>query len=143
MIARPADLKTKRAAAEAIKESVEILHTAEYPEFLRNFFDPLVAVLSQSQPQFEDSEAAKLRHTSLEVLARLPHNEAFKPFAPRLAELCLMIMRNDNQQNALVRPPPRARMGVDAAARARRQAGPAATSPPQRASTRHDATQGP
>lgn len=97
-----ADIKAKRAACESVKESVEILHTAEYPEFLRHFFGPLVGLLANSQPQFEDSEAAKLRHTALEVLARLPHNEAFKPHAPKLAELCVHIMRGDNQMNAIV-----------------------------------------
>ncbi len=79
-----------------------MLYTAEYPEFLRAEFEPLVSVLTTAPPQFEDSEAAKLRHTVLEVLARLPHNDAFKPYAPRLAELCVAVLRSDGQANALL-----------------------------------------
>jgi len=96
-------LSERRKALDAIKDSVELLHTAQYPGFLALCFDPVCAQLTATQPQFErESELQLLRHAALEVLSRLPANEAFKPHATRLCDICLSVIRADNQKNAVM-----------------------------------------
>lgn len=59
----------------------------DYPEFLQLFFTPLITQLTSTQPQFEDSELQKLRHGVLEVFAKLPVNDAYKPYLPQLVQV--------------------------------------------------------
>jgi hypothetical protein len=90
----PAALLERRKALDAIKDSVELLHTAQYPGFLALCFEPLCAQLTSTQPQFErDSELQLLRHGALEALSRLPANEAFKPHASKLCDVALGVSR--------------------------------------------------
>lgn len=65
----------------------------EYPEFLRLFFSPLLAVLTSSPPQFEDSELHKLRHGVLEVFAKLPLNETLRPYLQQLLQVRCLCLR--------------------------------------------------
>lgn len=66
------------------------------------FLEPLVAQLASTQPQFEDTELQKLRHSVLEVLSKLPPNEVLRPYVPKLLELCLAILNTDNQANGVL-----------------------------------------
>lgn len=96
------DIDARKKATDSIKDSQELWHTKDYPEFLRTFFDPLLSQLASTAPQFADSELQKLRHAVLEVLSKLPPNEVLRPYAPRLLELCLTILGTDNQANGVV-----------------------------------------
>ncbi len=88
----PAALSERRKALDAIKDSVELLHTPQYPGFLALCFEPVCAQLTATQPQFErDSELQLLRHAALEVLSRLPANEAFKQYSSKLCDVCLSV----------------------------------------------------
>ena len=88
----PPALSDRRRALEAIKDSLELLHTAQYPGFLSSVFDPLLAQLTSTAPQFErGAELQALRHGALEALSRLPASDAFKPYAPRLCDACLTV----------------------------------------------------
>lgn len=93
LAARPrAALQERRKALDVIKDSIEQLHTAQYPGFLASVFEPVSAQLTATQPQFErDSELQLLRHAALEVLSRLPANEALKQYATRLCDVCLAV----------------------------------------------------
>lgn len=87
-----ATLQERRKALDVIKDNIEHLHTAQYPGFLALVFEPVSAQLTATQPQFErDSELQVLRHAALEVLSRLPANEAFKQYATRLCDVCLAV----------------------------------------------------
>lgn len=66
------------------------------------FLEPLVAQFTSTQPQFEDTELQKLRHSVLEVLSKLPPNEMLRPYVPKLLELCLSILNSDNQANGVL-----------------------------------------
>jgi len=85
------DIDARKKATDSIKDSQELWHTKDYPEFLKLFFEPLVSQLTNSSPQFEDSELQKLRHSVLEVLSKLPPNEVLRPYVPKLLELCLQV----------------------------------------------------
>lgn len=102
MCTAAADIEARRRATDSLKDSQELLHTKEYPKFLKVFFDPLVAQLAGTQPQFEDTELQKLRHSVLEVLSKLPPNEVLRPYVPRLLELCLGLLNRDNQANGVL-----------------------------------------
>ncbi|KAF6251279.1 hypothetical protein COO60DRAFT_1464415, partial [Scenedesmus sp. NREL 46B-D3] len=96
------DIEARKKATDAIKDSQELWHTKEYRRFLEVFFDPLVSQLKSTPPQLEDSELHKLRHSVLEVLSKLPPNDVLRPYMPRLLELCLELLRNDNQANGVL-----------------------------------------
>ncbi|KIZ04105.1 transformation/transcription domain-associated protein [Monoraphidium neglectum] len=98
-----ASLLERRKALDHIKDNIEMLHTAQYPGFLALIFEPVCAQLTATQPQFErDSELQVLRHAALEVLSRLPANDALKQYATRMCDVCLAIVRSDNQKNAVL-----------------------------------------
>jgi hypothetical protein len=87
-----AALLERRKALDHIKDNIEMLHTAQYPGFLALIFEPVCAQLTATQPQFErDSELQVLRHAALEVLSRLPANDALKQYATRMCDVCLAV----------------------------------------------------
>ena len=53
-----------------MRESIELVHTAEYANFLRVFFPPFVKLLGTLPPSFTDNADHKLRNMLLEVLNR-------------------------------------------------------------------------
>lgn len=88
-------LAERRKAVDAIRDSLEHLHTAQYPGFLAAAFEPVAAQLTATEPQFEkDSELQLLRHAALEVLSRLPASEALKPYASKLCDVCLAVSQS-------------------------------------------------
>lgn len=44
----------------------------------------------------------KLRHTLAETIHRLPHHELVRPFAEDLMRVMLNVLRDDNEENAVV-----------------------------------------
>ncbi len=102
MLLLHADLEARRRATDAIKDSQELWHTRDYPAFLTAFLEPLLSQLTSTPPQFEDSALQRLRHAVLEVLSKLPANEALRPHAPRLLDVCLSVLNGDNQANGLL-----------------------------------------
>ena len=53
-----------------VRESIELVHTAEYANFLRVFFPPFVQLLRDLPPSFSDNADHKLRNVLLEILNR-------------------------------------------------------------------------
>jgi hypothetical protein len=96
------DIETRKKATDNIKDSQELWHTKQYGKFLDVFFEPLVAQLTSTPPQFEDSELHKLRHSVLEVLSKLPPNDVLRPHMPKLLDLCLQLLQTDNQANGVL-----------------------------------------
>jgi hypothetical protein len=67
------------ALVAEVRESIELVHTAEYPNFLRAFFPPFLRLLRESAPSFTDNAEHKLRNMLLEILNR----RAALPCLPR------------------------------------------------------------
>ena len=53
-----------------VRESIELVHTAEYANFLRVFFPPFLQLLRDLPPSFSDNVDHKLRNMLLEILNR-------------------------------------------------------------------------
>ncbi|GIL72029.1 hypothetical protein Vretifemale_2442, partial [Volvox reticuliferus] len=96
-----ASVEDKVKIAAELKENIDIVLTAEYSAFLSTFFKPFCDILRTVPPQFADTPEHKLRNTILDILTRLPINEAFKGYMLELYDVCLNVTQNDNQDNGL------------------------------------------
>ncbi|CAB5395404.1 unnamed protein product [Rhizophagus irregularis] len=69
----------------------------------RSFDTVLKKILENEQPVFHsNSEEQKLRNLLLEVLYRLPQNEALKPYATELLQLLMGLLKVENEDNAVI-----------------------------------------
>ncbi len=86
-----------------VRDSIEIVHTSEYPVFLKVYFSTFTALLSErSQPMSGDPHEQKLRMAVLEILNRLPQNEILRPYVADLLKLAMQILTTDTEEAALV-----------------------------------------
>ena len=86
-----------------VRDSIEIVHTSEYPVFLKVYFSTFTALLSErSKPMSEDPHEQKLRMAVLEILNRLPQNEILRPYVADLLKLAMQILTTDTEESALV-----------------------------------------
>jgi phosphatidylinositol kinase/protein kinase (PI-3 family) len=93
--------EARRLLAAEVRDSVEVVHGGEYPAFLRHFFPAFHAVLTTlTSPQHTDNVVHKTRSVVLEILNRLPHNDALKERAHQLLPLAMNVVRADNEDNA-------------------------------------------
>lgn len=53
-----------------------VLTGSDYERFLGVMVAPLLGLLAGTQPQFADTPAQRARHLALEILSRLPPNQA-------------------------------------------------------------------
>lgn len=98
----PVGTTEKLQLATELRDSIEIVHTSEYLNFLKAFFPAFRRVLAGTKPQFKDGDEHKLRNTVLEILNRLPHNEVIRPFSHDLMKICLGTLEADNEDNAMI-----------------------------------------
>jgi transformation/transcription domain-associated protein len=86
-----------------VRDSIEIVHTSEYPVFLKVYFSTFTALLSErSKPMSGDPHEQKLRMAVLEILNRLPQNEILRPYVADLLKLAMQILTTDTEEAALV-----------------------------------------
>ncbi|OSX75809.1 hypothetical protein BU14_0219s0009, partial [Porphyra umbilicalis] len=86
----------------SIRDNIEVVYTQEYNSFLTHFIPALKSVLTEvTVPQTVDNEVHKARNVVLEVLNRLPHIDALRPYVPDLLTLALRILVTDNEENAV------------------------------------------
>lgn len=106
--------KDRHALAQEIRESIEIVQTSEYANFLQHFVKAFNTYLrgssSEASPYFvppaerfnTESPSYKTRSVLLEILNRVPTTEVLKPFAPELLKLCMHLLENDDEDNAVI-----------------------------------------
>ena len=106
--------KDRHALAQEIRESIEIVQTSEYSNFLQHFvkaFNTYLRGTSNDQsPYFvppverfnTESPSYKTRSVLLEILNRVPTTDVLKPFAPELLKLCMHLLENDDEDNAVI-----------------------------------------
>ncbi|KAJ3211873.1 hypothetical protein HDU67_004198 [Dinochytrium kinnereticum] len=70
------DVEIKVKIVSELRDSIEIVQSLEYPRKLRNII--------------------------LEIIHRFPFNDVLKPYSPDLISLLLQILRNDNEENAVI-----------------------------------------
>ena len=106
-------INMRRRTINDLRERIEIVHTSEYQNFLRYLFPAFLKVLRTQSGhstgihgnppvQFIDNDENKFRNTVMEILNRLPNNDALKPYVPHLLDLSMLILETDNEENALI-----------------------------------------
>lgn len=86
-----------------VRDSLEIAHTSEYLNFLKCYFHAFKLILTEiTTPQLTENAEHKLRNVVVEILNRLPHSEVLRPFVLDLLKLSLLVLTNDNEDNALI-----------------------------------------
>ena len=86
-----------------VRDSIEIVHTSEYPSFLKFFFDAFDALLRRrTKPRSGDATEQRLRTVVLEVLNRLPQNDILRPYVDKLLDLVFHVLKEDSEETAVV-----------------------------------------
>jgi transformation/transcription domain-associated protein len=88
--------------ATEIRDSIEIVHTVEYKNFLLYLFPVFYNILRQGLPQFVDGPEQKLRNILLEILNRLHNNELLRPYVQNLLKLAMFLLEVENEENAVI-----------------------------------------
>ena len=84
-----------------LRDSIEVVLTSEYPNFLQAFFKPFCDILRTVPAQTSDTAEHKLRNSILDILNRLPQNDFFKPYVQEMLDVCTSTLQ-DNQDNAVI-----------------------------------------
>lgn len=96
------DLKTRLAYVNELRESIENVKDAEGARVIPTLIPVLFQILKAGEPVFKkDTSEYQFRRTIIEIVNRVPYNEAFRPMLPSLMTEFLRIMRNDNEENAV------------------------------------------
>ncbi|KAH8882770.1 hypothetical protein GQ53DRAFT_847315 [Thozetella sp. PMI_491] len=105
------ELRLKVEAATTLRDSLDHYVTgAAYPIFLKRLMPPFINILRGSSVfQINTPDQAnlqKLRNCVLEILHRLPTSasppEPFEPYAAEVVDLLMSLVRNDNEENAVL-----------------------------------------
>lgn len=81
----------------------EVLHTPQLGRILEALF-PAWATLLQSSlaPQTRATQTHRCRKLLLQILNRLPSNDALRPYVPQLLRLLIDVLKTDNEDNCLI-----------------------------------------
>ena len=114
LISKDASIEQVRKIVTDLRERIEIVHTQEYSNFLRHLFPAFKYILEKRiKPQIHFASKKKIhpregkvlnqvRRVVLEILDRLPLNQAWGPYADSLLTLSINTLIIDNQDNALL-----------------------------------------
>lgn len=95
--------KAKLATAFELKELVDLFQNLDYALFLKHVVPAFVALLDSTPCSFTaDAPEQRLRHILLETTHRLPQQEVLKPYADSLMTAMLNVLRDDNEDNAVL-----------------------------------------
>lgn len=87
---------------EEVRDSLEIVHSPEYGNFLNNFLPVFRTVLFvTTAPQFEHNTLHRTRAIILDIISRLPANETFRSHLLAVFNIAIDILRKDNEDNAV------------------------------------------
>jgi transformation/transcription domain-associated protein len=88
---------------EEVRDRLEIVHTADFANFLNCMFPILRDLLvTKISPQFEDNDENRVRLCLLEMFHKFPNNEALKPYVYEIMVLSLKVLAEDNEDNAII-----------------------------------------
>ncbi|SNX86514.1 related to TRA1 - component of the Ada-Spt transcriptional regulatory complex [Melanopsichium pennsylvanicum] len=97
------DAKQKLATAFELKELLDLFQNLDYALFLKHVVPAFVASLNSIPCSFiADAPEQRLRHILLETTHRLPQQEVLKPYADSLMTAMLNVLRDDNEDNAVL-----------------------------------------
>lgn len=97
------ELSTKHKIIVDLRDNVEHLSREQQSSFTRHILPALMTVLKTGKVSFMiHSTEYKYRHALLSTLLRLSSIEVFRPHAVEMASLCIQLMRDDAEANAVL-----------------------------------------
>lgn len=92
----------RRELANEVRNSIELVHSHDYSEFLTHYLPAFRTVLCvRTTPQSEDNSIHRTRGTILEILNRLPPNEILRGRLLDVFSLVMEVLQKDNEENAV------------------------------------------
>ncbi|ORY29461.1 hypothetical protein BCR33DRAFT_724710 [Rhizoclosmatium globosum] len=96
-----ADIKL-RAVLE-LKDSMDIVHSHDYPRFLAFLVPAFSYILKETPIVFTTgSPIHKLRNAVIEIIHRFPLTEVLRPYSPDIMTVLMHVLKSDNEENAVV-----------------------------------------
>lgn len=105
MLADPSckDVVKLKATQEISKNFEVILNSDLYKSFLDHSIKIFLKILDEGEPHFiAEYNIQQVRKLILEMLHRLPTNEALKPYVVSILSLMFKLLEIDNEENVLV-----------------------------------------
>ncbi|CAI5712891.1 unnamed protein product [Hyaloperonospora brassicae] len=97
------DAKTVLKELVDLYRRAEILHTPQLGRILEVLFPVWKTLLHQTlPPQRRATTPNRCRKVLLQIINRLPSNEAVRPYVPQLLQLLMEVLQKDNEDNALI-----------------------------------------
>ncbi|EST09240.1 PIK-related kinase, FAT [Kalmanozyma brasiliensis GHG001] len=97
------EIKAKLATAFELKELLDLFQNLDYALFLKHVVPAYISVLESTPCSFTaEATEQRLRHIILETTHRLPQQEVLKPYADILMTAMLNVLRDDNEDNAVL-----------------------------------------
>lgn len=94
--------ENRRDLANEVRNSIELVHSHDYSDFLKNYLPAFRTVLcSTTLPQSEDNVINRTRAIILEVLNRLPPNDVLRASLLDVFSLAMEVLQKDNEDNAV------------------------------------------
>ncbi|OZJ06116.1 hypothetical protein BZG36_01053 [Bifiguratus adelaidae] len=97
------DVKLRCRIAAELRDQQEVYQAAENVRFCQTLIPVFSDILKNSQPVFKsDAPEQKLRNIILEIIHRIPQNDALKEYASDLCKLLMSLLRIENEDNAVI-----------------------------------------
>lgn len=97
------DAKARLATAFELKELLDLFQNIDYALFLKHVIPAYISLLDATPCSFiADAPEQRLRHIILETTHRMPQHDVFKPYADPLMTAMLNVLRDDNEDNAVL-----------------------------------------
>ncbi|OQR95529.1 phosphatidylinositol kinase (PIK-L3) [Thraustotheca clavata] len=97
------DVTTRLKELSELYKHADVFLTPQLPRILEALFPVFQMMLrTQIPPQFIANDKNRCRKLTLQILNRLPYNEALKPYASRLLHLLMEVLTVDNVDNCLI-----------------------------------------
>ncbi|KAG6837441.1 hypothetical protein H0H93_009535 [Arthromyces matolae] len=94
------DLKTKHAIAAEIREMIDTVRDIESIRAMPVLIPAILDLLRNGEVALQkDSIEYQFRRLLLEIMNRLPVNEAVRPFVPQIYTCLLQVLHKDNEEN--------------------------------------------
>ncbi|KAJ3074848.1 hypothetical protein HDU98_010028 [Podochytrium sp. JEL0797] len=97
------EVAVKLKCVTEIRDSMDIVHSIEYPRFLTFLVPAFRCVLNEVEPgNTSGAPQHKLRNSVIEIIHRLPLTEALRNYATELMTVLMSVLKSDNEENAVI-----------------------------------------
>ncbi|KAF0701086.1 Aste57867_8383 [Aphanomyces stellatus] len=97
------DVNVRLKELSDLYKHADVFLTPQLPRILDVLFPVFTMIMrTQIPPQFTNNDKNRCRKLTLQILNRLPYNEALKPYASRLLHLLMEVLTVDNVENCLI-----------------------------------------